>query len=93
MKAKLNKVYRTRTSHSADMSWGWGMCTQMWGCAAWARTYSLNAKQIKSQHSAANIYIIPRTTLRRRHKGIPPKQGSRAKNGLLLKCEEEELIK
>jgi hypothetical protein len=55
--------------------------------------HSLNKKQIKSQRSAAETYIISRTTLQRRYRDIPPKQGSRAKNQLLLKCDEEELIK
>jgi hypothetical protein len=55
--------------------------------------HSLQEKQLKSQRSAAKTYIVPRTTLQRRQKGILPRRGSKAKNRLLLECEEAELIK
>jgi hypothetical protein len=38
------------------------------------------------------VFKVPRTTLRRRRKEIGPKQGSRAKNNLLLPIEEEQLV-
>jgi hypothetical protein len=55
--------------------------------------HSLQEKQLKSQRSAAKTYAVPRTTMQRRQKGIPSKRGSKAKNRLLLECEEAELIK
>ena len=55
--------------------------------------HSLQKKQLKSQRSAAKTYVVPRRTLQRREKGIPPRRGSKAKNRLLLEYEEAELIK
>jgi hypothetical protein len=55
--------------------------------------YSLQEKQLKSGRTAAKTYAVPRTTMRRRLKGILPKRGSKAQNRLLLECEEAELIK
>jgi hypothetical protein len=54
--------------------------------------HSLQEKQIKSQRSAAEVYNIPRTTLRDRIQGRPPKQGFKSKNRLLLEYEEEQLV-
>jgi hypothetical protein len=55
--------------------------------------HSLKKDQFSSRRGAARIYIVPETTLRRRQQGILPKRGSKAKNRLLLECEEGELIK
>jgi hypothetical protein len=55
--------------------------------------HSLQQKQLSSRRRTAAVYIVPETTLRRRQNGIPPRRGTRAKNRLLLECEEAELIK
>jgi hypothetical protein len=62
------------------------------GCVALA-VHSLQEKQLKSQHSAAKMSIVLRTTLQRHQKGILPRQGSKTKNRLLLEYKEAELIK
>jgi hypothetical protein len=54
--------------------------------------HSLQKNQVSSQHKAANVYGAIRTTMRRRQEGILPKQGSKAKNRLLLECEEQQLV-
>jgi len=54
---------------------------------------SIEKNQVKSGRQAAEVYRVPRTTLRRRLEGTGPKQGSRAKNSLLSLIEEEELVK
>ena len=55
--------------------------------------HSLSKKQFKSQRKAAKVYVVPRSTMQTRIKGVPPKQESRAPNRLLLQCEEDKLVK
>lgn len=52
----------------------------------------LSKNQFSSCRSAARVYNVPETTLRRRYQGILPQQGSRAHNRLLQEFEEEQLI-
>ena len=46
--------------------------------------HSLSKKQFKSQRKAAKVYVVPRSTMQTRIKGVQPKRESRAPNRLLL---------
>jgi hypothetical protein len=55
-------------------------------------TYALKSKQIQSQRKAAELYTIPRTTLRRRLRGIQPKHATTPVNLKLSPVEEQSLV-
>jgi hypothetical protein len=55
--------------------------------------HSIKKKQILSGRRAAKVFNVPRTTMRRRKKGIKPQEEAQLNNRLLSPIEEEELLR